>query len=164
MTSESLVLRRGGAADLPFVMATERMPGFDALVGRWDEARHGAALADGRHAYFIASRAGEPTGFAIFRDWASPERVALLKRIAVSRPGAGLGTPMLRALTAVAFRDTDVHRIWLGVFPDNARARRVYEKAGFQAEGIARGSAFFGGAHRDELIMAILRTDGSAAP
>jgi RimJ/RimL family protein N-acetyltransferase len=30
---------------------------------------------------------------------------------------------------------------------------------GFQAEGIARGNAFFGGNYRDELVMALLRPD-----
>jgi diamine N-acetyltransferase len=47
--------------------------------------------------------------------------------------------------------------VWLGVFPDNTRARRAYEAVGFRAEGIARGSAFFYGVHRDELVMAVLR-------
>jgi len=59
-------------------------------------------------------------------------------------------------------RDTDAHRIWLGVFPDNARARRAYEAVGFKAEGVARGSAFFGGVHRDELVMALLRPEWAA--
>ena len=38
-------------------------------------------------------------------------------------------------------------------------ARRAYARAGFVAEGVARGSAFIGGKYRDELIMAILRTE-----
>jgi hypothetical protein len=37
--------------------------------------------------------------------------------------------------------------------------RRAYEAVEFQAEGVARGSAFFAGAHRDELVMSILRPD-----
>jgi RimJ/RimL family protein N-acetyltransferase len=48
------------------------------------------------------------------------------------------------------------------VFPENARARRAYEAVGFRAEGVARGSAFFGGIYRDELIMAILRPEWTA--
>ena len=47
---EALRLARGTPADIPFVMATERLPGYDDLVGRWDEARHHAALADPRYA------------------------------------------------------------------------------------------------------------------
>jgi hypothetical protein len=58
---------------------------------------------------------------------------------------------------------SDAHRVWLGVFPENERARRAYEAVGFKAEGVARGSAFFGGNYRDELIMAILRTEWTPA-
>jgi RimJ/RimL family protein N-acetyltransferase len=68
----------------------------------------------------------------------------------------------LAGLVDRVFTDTDAHRIWLGVFPDNDPARRAYEATGFKAEGLARGSAFFGGVYRDELIMALLRPEWSA--
>src|SRR5262249_42219907 len=77
-------------------MATERIAGFEQFVGRWEEARHRLALADGRHAYFIGRDGLEPIGFVIVRDWASPERVAVIKRIAVSRPGQGYGRAAAR--------------------------------------------------------------------
>lgn len=146
-------------ADLPFIMATERLPGYEALVGRWDEAKHHAAMADGRHAYFVGRRAGSPIGFLIIRDWNSPEQVSLLKRIAVAEPGQGDGKEILRAALDAVFEQTNVHRLWIGVFPENERARRAYEAVGFVAEGVARGSAFFGGVHRDELTLAILRPE-----
>ena len=158
----TVALRRGSEADIPFVMATERLEGYDALVGRWEADRHLAALADGRHAYFIAEQDREPAGFALLRDWASAERVTLVKRVAVARPGRGLGTAMMRTLVAEVFATTDAYRLWIGTFPGNERARRSYEAAGFQAEGVARGSAFFNGVHRDELILAILRPDWEA--
>ena len=141
-------------------MATERREGYDALVGRWNEDKHRQALADGRHAYFLGKIDEGPIGFVILRDWASPEHVTLLKRVAVSKPGHGFGKQLLGAVIERVFRETDAHRLWLGVFPENLRARRAYEAVGFVAEGVARGSAFFGGVHRDELVMAILRTDG----
>jgi len=155
-------LDRGTADDIDFVMATERLAGYEQVVGRWDAARHRAALADGRHAYFVARVASQAVGFAIVRDWASPERVAHIKRIAVSRPGLRQGRSLLALLVERIFNDTEAFRIWLGVFPDNIRARRSYEAVGFQAEGIARGNAFFGGAHRDELVMALLRPEWSS--
>jgi RimJ/RimL family protein N-acetyltransferase len=97
------------------------------------------------------------------RDWASPERATCVKRIVVSRPGNGVGRRLLRAVVDTIFSETDAHRVWLGVFPENARARRTYEAIGFKAEGVARGSAFFGGIHRDELIMSVLRPEWMAA-
>jgi diamine N-acetyltransferase len=159
---KTLQLVKGTTDDIAFVMAAERLPGYEALVGRWSEAQHRAALADGRHTYFIARLASRDIGFAIVRDWASSERVACVKRIAVANPGQGHGKMFLASLVDCIFADTDAHRIWLGVFPENDRARRAYEAVGFKAEGVARGSAFFGGVYRDELVMALLRPDWSA--
>ena len=162
-------IARAEPADLPFIMATERLHGYDALVGRWDESRHRAALGDPAHAYFIARDAATnaPLGFAIVRDWNSAEQVTLIKRIAMANPGQGAGQAFLRALLDRIFTETQAHRVWLGVFPDNTRARRAYARAGLREEGVARGSAYFGGIHRDEMVMAILRPDwaaGSAPP
>jgi len=152
-------LDRATEVDIPFIMATERLPGYEALVGRWDDARHRAAMTDGRHAYFVGRREGSAIGFLIIRDWNSPEQVSLLKRIAVAQPGEGNGKELLRAALDAVFEQTNVHRLWIGVFPENERARRAYEGVGFVAEGVARGSAFFGGTHRDELTLSILRPE-----
>ena len=162
MKTDSLWLVQGTSDDIAFVMAAERLPGYEELVGRWSEAQHRAALGDGRHAYFIARLQSQDIGFAIVRDWASSERVACIKRIAVSSQGQGHVKMFLAGLVDRVFTETDAHRIWLDVFPDNDRARRAYEATGFKAEGLARGSAFFGGVYRDELVMALLRPDWSA--
>lgn len=47
-------------------------------------------------------------------------------------------------------------------FTPSADARRAYAAVGFTAEGVARGSAFFGGVHRDELVLAVLRPEWEA--
>src|SRR5262249_35206486 len=103
-----------------------------------------------------------PVGFAIVRDWAAPERVTLIKRVAVCRPGLGYGRALLRQVVDAIFIETTAWRVWLGVFPENVRARRSYAAVGFRAEGVTRGSAFFGGTHRDELVMALLRPEWEA--
>lgn len=154
-----LTLRRATPADIPFVMQTERLPGYDALVGRWDAAQHEAALADARHACFIAEAEGRGVGFALLRDWDARDGVTLVKRVATVEPGKGFGKAMMRAVVDATFAETEVYRLWIGCFPDNLRARRTYEAVGFVAEGVARGNAFFHGEHRDELILAQLRPD-----
>ena len=156
MTS-TVTLRRGSEADISFIMATERLEGYGELVGRWEAERHRQAFADGRHAYFVGEAEGAPFGFALLRDWESLEHVTLVKRVAVARPGLGLGKAMMRLLVAAIFDQTNAYRVCVGTFPDNLRARRAYEAVGFEAEGIARGSAFFQGRHRDELVLSILR-------
>ena len=40
----TITLRPATEADIPFVMATERMPGFERTVGRWEEAAHRAEM------------------------------------------------------------------------------------------------------------------------
>ena len=150
----SLKLECASEKDLPFIMATERIDGYDSLVGRWDHERHLMAVNDPHYAYFLAIDANDPVGFAIVRDWTSSERVACVKRIAVVSPGKGFGRFLLDAVVSAIFKETDAYRVWLGVFPENKRARTTYEAVGFKAEGVARGSAFFGGIFRDELIMA----------
>ncbi len=70
--------------------------------------------------------------------------------------GRGYGTEAVRLATDFAFRDRNLQRIWLRVFSDNARAIRVYEKAGLRQEGLLRRSCFIDGRWRDEIIMAVL--------
>jgi RimJ/RimL family protein N-acetyltransferase len=159
LTAAPIQLIRPTLADIPFIMATERVEGYEHLVGRSDRDWHRAALGDARLAYFVGARASEPIGFAILRDWAAPEQVTHIKRFAVVRPGEGLGKPFLRAIIGAVFQQTDAYRLSLGLFPENLRARRVYESAGFKTEGVSRGSAFFGGVNRDELVMSLLRPE-----
>jgi RimJ/RimL family protein N-acetyltransferase len=155
-------LVRATADDLPFIMATERLEGYDALVGRWEEARHRAAFLDGSHAYFIGFDGETPIGFVMLRFWDSQERITLVRRVAVTTPGRGHGRKLLGAVVERAFRDTGAYRLQIGLFPENLRARRAYEAVGFVAEGISRGSAFFDGVYRDELVMALLRPEWEA--
>jgi len=61
-------------------------------------------------------------------------------RIFLGRAGRdrGLGTEATRLIVGYGFEGLGLHRISLEVYSFNPRARRVYEKAGFQAEGILR--------------------------
>jgi RimJ/RimL family protein N-acetyltransferase len=152
-------LIRPNLADIPFIMATERIEGYEHLVGRSDEGWHYAALSDARVAYFVAKQGDERIGFVILRDWASSEQVTHIKRVAVARPGQGLGKLFLRAVVDAVFKQTKAYRLSLGLFPENLRARRAYESVGFKPEGVSRGSAFFNGVNRDELVMSILRPE-----
>jgi RimJ/RimL family protein N-acetyltransferase len=152
-------LIRPTVADISFIMATERLEGYEHWVGRSDEAWHRAALSDQRFAYFIGELDGEPIGFAILQGWAAPEQVAHIKRFAVVRPGQGLGKALLRAVVDAVFMQTSAYRLSLGLFPENLRARRAYEGVGFKTEGVSRGSALFEGVNRDELVMSLLRPE-----
>ncbi len=158
----TLDLRPATAADIPAIMRLERLPGYEKLVGRWDESQHQEAFRDPAYRYFLAEEADAVLGFVLVKGWNSADHVTLIKRVAVEGPGRGLGHRMVSAALAEIFSQTQAHRVWIGCFPSNLRARHAYEKAGFVAEGIARGSAYFYGDHHDELILAILRPEWEA--
>jgi diamine N-acetyltransferase len=76
--------------------------------------------------------------------------------------GRGHGTDTLEAIVAFGFASLRLERIWLDVFDFNAGARRVYERVGFQHEGVLRHAIFRAGRFFDDHRMAILSDDWRA--
>jgi diamine N-acetyltransferase len=70
--------------------------------------------------------------------------------------GRGLGSDATMRMLRHAFHDLNLHRVFLSVLSSNAAAIRVYEKAGFQREGVARQAAYKRGRYEDLVEMAIL--------
>ncbi len=70
----------------------------------------------------------------------------------------GYGSDAIRTLLGLAFRQMNLHRIFLRVDADNGRGIRCYEKAGFQREGTSRETVFKEGAYHDQYVMSILRS------
>ena len=68
----------------------------------------------------------------------------------------GLGAALLREGIRIA-RERHLHRVELTVIADNHRAIRLYEKIGFQREGLKREN-YLGedGRYHDEIVMGIL--------
>ena len=158
--AEGFVIVDGlGPDDIPALMAIERLPGYDTLVGRWEAARHRAALADPGTRYFgLVDEAGL-AGFAIVLGLDDPNKRAHLKRIAVAEPGRGAGTVLLTGLIDALFLCTDINRLDLDVFVGNDRAKRAYERAGFTAEGVMREHHATPEGFRDVWLMSILRRE-----
>jgi RimJ/RimL family protein N-acetyltransferase len=76
--------------------------------------------------------------------------------------GKGYGTDATHLLVNYAFREMNLHRIQLGVFGYNQRAKRAYEKVGFLVEGVIRESLYRDGQRHDQYIMSILRPEWEA--
>jgi len=165
MLGNSFGLRLAQLADIPFIMATERAPGFDRMVGRWSDAEHRSKLATTDHVYLLGlNEAGERAGFAIIRDLDDAHGNVCLKRIAVAAPGQGIGRRFLNMVIGWVFTQTGAHRIWLDVLADNARARHVYLSHGFVEEGLLRSAYQLPDESRIDLIlMALLRQDWLSA-
>lgn len=71
----------------------------------------------------------------------------------------GYGSDAIRALLGFAFYSMNLHRVYLMVYEDNARAIHTYEKSGFQHEGRLRQAIYRKGKYYDELLMSILRPE-----
>ena len=71
--------------------------------------------------------------------------------------GQGAGSALMAALLEVADRWMGLSRVELTVYADNARAIGLYERFGFEREGLHRNFAFRDGAYVDALAMARLR-------
>lgn len=73
--------------------------------------------------------------------------------------GRGIGTALLSALLELADKWLNFKRIELTVWSDNTRAIALYERAGFEREGLLRKYAWRDGDYADALAMARLRGD-----
>lgn len=69
----------------------------------------------------------------------------------------GYGTDAMRTACRVAFDVMNLNRVDLTVYDWNERAIRVYEKVGFQHEGILRDGIFKAGRWNNLVLMSILR-------
>jgi len=68
--------------------------------------------------------------------------------------GMGIGKAMMNTLLDVADNWLMLVRIELTVFADNERAIKLYEKLGFEREGLKKKAAIRSGKYEDELLMA----------
>jgi RimJ/RimL family protein N-acetyltransferase len=73
------------------------------------------------------------------------------------RWGQGYGQDAVRTLVHYAFRDLNLRKVWLECMADDERAVGAYRKAGFEEEGRMREQAWYDGAYRDVLVMAVFR-------
>ena len=113
--------------------------------------------------YIIVERgSGQSVGSVYFRDIDEKNESAeygifIGEARARSR---GLGTETARLFTAFGLNVLRLHRISLKVLGDNAVARRSYEKAGFQTEGVFRDYVKLDGRFTDVVFMARLAEEG----
>jgi RimJ/RimL family protein N-acetyltransferase len=120
-------------ADIPEIMRIERLPGYDAFVGRWTAEEHAAERQSPGARYFAWREAGPVAGFVILQKFTEP--MVRLRRIAVAEPGGGAGTRLLRAVIDGLFETTQAQAVDLHVRPENGRARKVYLREGFVSGG-----------------------------
>ncbi len=107
---------------------------------------------------------GECVGEVVLNQW-DPGNESCNFRILIGPAGRGrgLGTEATRLIVGYGIERLGLHRISLEVYAFNPRARRVYEKAGFRAEGVLRESLRYNGAWVDATVMSVLAGEWAAA-
>jgi putative acetyltransferase len=120
--------------------------------------RHEAAPAG--HTRLVAVIEGRVIGTAGLHPADHPRRAhvaSLGMAVHDAYAGRGAGRALLTALVDQADRWLNLRRLEITVFSDNARAIALYERFGFEREGMLRAYAWRDGAYGDCLAMARLR-------
>ena len=112
----------------------------------------------------VDNASGQMVGEVVLNKWDQGNRACTYRTLfGPAGRDRGLGSEATRLLIDYAFTHLPLHRIDLEVFAFNPRAKRVYEKAGFVAEGTRREAIEFDGERFDAIIMGQLRSDWEAA-
>src|SRR4051812_29581667 len=115
--------------DIAEVMRLERLPGYEAFIGRWSAEEHAAEMVSPDARYFGVREDGGLAGFVILQRFREP--AIRLRRIAVEQAGSGAGAALLRAVMDWVFEHTPAEAMSLDVALTNGRARRVYHREGW---------------------------------
>ncbi|HET6737911.1 MAG TPA: GNAT family protein [Kribbella sp.] len=105
----------------------------------------------------VDNASGAVVGEAVLNEW-DPDNQCCNFRILIGAAGQnrGLGTEATRLIVGYGIEQLGLHRISLGVYEFNPRARRAYEKAGFKQEGVLRDALLWDGEWVDEIVMSVL--------
>ena len=135
--------------------------GWLITTGSWrtagEERRYLKAIRRWQNAaVFVAEADGQVVGrLSVARDQhpASPHVADLGLMVAADQRGRGIGRALLVAAVDWA-REIGVTKLELHVFPWNEPAIRLYERFGFEREGVRRGHYRRGGEEVDAILMA----------
>ena len=117
--------------------------------------------ASDRFFFLLLSPQGDIIGETVLNeiDW---ELRCANFRIGIFHPdarGKGIGTWATEMTRDFAFEQCKLHRLELDVYSFNPRAQKVYEKAGFQVEGVLRDAVLDGDRYADDILMAMPEDD-----
>jgi|GEM_PF-786338 len=151
-----LRVRDGTVDDLPFILEQERRPDFRGLLFDWSIERHREALSDPSKRYRVAiGETGALVGFCILGNLLGKNPIVI--RLAAAEEGKGVGSALLRDAIDSVFSSLPAPALYLDVFPDNARAIRLYEKFGFKEAIQLRRATTINGEEKPLMVMALER-------
>ncbi|WP_435897261.1 GNAT family N-acetyltransferase [Streptomyces tsukubensis] len=178
---EKVTLRPFTEADVPVMAAILDDPEVLRFTGSADDAS-GPGAADPQataalHTWYTSRNdqhdrldlavvdrtSGRVVGEVVLHEWDPTNRNCRFRTlIGPEGRGRGLGTEATRLIVDHGFEHIGLHRIVLSVFAFNPRARRVYEKVGFVAEGVEREVLRHGDTWVDATAMSVLAHEWQA--
>lgn len=135
-----------GTLQTPFVSHAERRRRFEATPPG--------------HLRLVAVIEGKVIGASGLEPASNPRRAhagSIGMAVHDAYAGQGAGTALMAAMVDQADRWLNLRRLELTVWADNARAIALYERFGFEREGLFRDYAWRDGAYVDAIAMARLR-------
>lgn len=106
---------------------------------------------------FIVESGGRRVGLLRLVPAGEPRWLVEVRLLVVGEPGRGYGAAAMRWAQEHAFTKLGAHRMYLEVTADNAKARALYERAGFAEEGVFRdGFRASDGTYRDLVAYGML--------
>lgn len=112
---------------------------------------------DPNSALFVHEEDGEIVGMLGFESFASTAECRHAGSLGLSvlgpHRGKGIGTALLRALFDWAVQHPEVERLELEVLGNNAPAKRLYERQGFEVEGIKKRAVRLSSGYVDSIVM-----------
>jgi len=109
----------------------------------------------------VEKEADKPVGqTAFFRiDYISRAAVFYIAILDPACWSKGLGSEATQLMVDCAFKTLNLNRIQLHVCAENTAAIKIYQRVGFQQEGVLRQAMFRNGNYVDFWVMGILRSD-----
>jgi RimJ/RimL family protein N-acetyltransferase len=129
--------------------------------GRVEQLRHWYrernAQPDRLDLAVVDKASSQCVGEVVLNEWDAGNRSCNFRTLlGPSGRGRGLGTEAVRMIVGYGFEQLGLHRISLQVYAFNPRARHVYEKIGFIAEGVLREELRYRDQWIDATMMSIL--------
>jgi diamine N-acetyltransferase len=157
-------LQTATLSHVDFILTQEAREEFSSFICSWSRDKHLQNLQNSdQHYLMITTDADTDTeaiaGYAILSGLQSPHRNIELTRIVIVEPGKGFGKTALKLIQKRVFEAYQAHRLWLDVFEDNHRARRVYKSVGFTQEGILREAIRRGESYASLILMSMLEQE-----
>ncbi len=115
-------------------------------------------LESTEHRQFILCSNGERIGFVgLFSISQRHRNAEFAIMIDPGQQGNGYAEPATRLAVDYAFKTLNLHKLFLHADKVNEKAIHIYEKVGFQTEGVLREHVYVNGEYHDLVTMSIFQ-------